>query len=120
MGAEPQRSQAFANRLKAFIRDTMAAFLRNEWAFQFQINTPVILQAIFLIYGVFYALKSGNPAAPGAILGIYYFVPEAVTPLQELIQFFAGLQSSWPQVEKVVEILEMEHDPFNLHFCCRK
>ena len=108
MGAEPQRSQAFANRLKAFIRDTMAAFLRNEWAFQFQINTPVILQAIFLIYGVFYALKSGNPAAPGAILGIYYFVPQAVNPLQELIQFFAGLQSSWPQVEKVVEILELE------------
>jgi ABC-type multidrug transport system fused ATPase/permease subunit len=107
MGAEPQRSQAFANRLKAFRRDTIAAFLRNEWAFQFQINTPLILQAIFLIYGVFYALKSGNPAAPGAILGIYYFVPEAVNPLQELIQFFAGLQSSWPQVEKVVEILEM-------------
>ena len=107
MGAEPQRSQAFGNRLKTLIRYTMAAFLRNEWAFQFQINTPVILQAIFLIYGVFYALKSGNPAAPGAILGIYYFVPQAVNPLQELIQFFAGLQSSWPQVEKVVEILEM-------------
>src|SRR5665647_2382756 len=108
MGAEPQRSQAFGNRLKTLIRNTMAAFLRNEWAFQFQINTPIILQAIFLIYGVFYALKSGNPAAPGAILGIYYFVPQAVNPLQELIQFFAGLQSSWPQVEKVVEILEME------------
>ncbi len=108
MGAEPQRSQAFGNRLKTFIRDTMAAFLRNEWAFQFQISTPVILQAVFLIYGVFYALKSGNPAAPGAILGIYYFVPQAVNPLQELIQFFAGLQSSSPQVEKVVEILEME------------
>ena len=68
----------------------------------------MILQAVFLIYGVFYALKSGNPAAPGAILGIYYFVPEAVNPLQELIQFFTGLQTSWPQVEKVVEILEME------------
>ena len=37
MGAKPQRSQAFDNRLKAFIRDTMAAFLRNEIAFQFQI-----------------------------------------------------------------------------------
>src|SRR5665647_1638725 len=108
MGAEPQRSQVFGNRLKTLIRYTMAAFLRNEWAFQFQINTPVILQAIFLIYGVFYALKSGNPAAPGAILGIYYFVPQAVNPLQELIQFFTGLQSTWPQVEKVVEILEME------------
>ena len=108
MGAKPQRSQAFDNRLKTFIRDTIAAFLRNEIAFQFQISTPVILQAVFLIYGVFYAMKSGNPAAPGAILGIYYFVPGAVNPLQELIQFFTGLQSSWPQVEKVVEILEME------------
>ena len=108
MGAKPQRSQAFDNRLKTFIRDTIAAFLRNEIAFQFQISTPLILQAVFLIYGVFYAMKSGNPAAPGAILGIYYFVPGAVNPLQELIQFFTGLQSSWPQVEKVVEILEME------------
>ncbi len=108
MGAKPQRSQAFGNRLKTFIRDTMAAFLHNEIAFQFRISTPIILQAVFLIYGVFYALKSGNPAAPGAILGIYYFVPGAVNPLQELIQFFTGLQSSWPQVEKVVEILEIE------------
>jgi ATP-binding cassette subfamily B protein len=108
MGAKPQRSQAFGSRLKTYIRDNMAAFLRNEIAFQFQISTPVILQAVFLIYGVFYALQSGNPAAPGAILGIYYFVPEAVNPLQEIIQFFTGLQSSWPQVEKVVEILEVE------------
>ncbi len=108
MGAKPQRSQAFHHRLKSFLRHSLEAFLRNEIAFQFQISSPVVLQAIFLIYGVFYALKSGNPAAPGAILGIYYFVPEAVNPLQEIIQFYRGLQSSWPQVEKVVEILEME------------
>jgi len=62
MGAGPQRSQAFGNRLKNFVSYTIAAFLRNEIIFQFQINTPVILQAVFLIYGVFYALKSGNPA----------------------------------------------------------
>ena len=86
----------------------MAAALRNEIATQFQTSTPVFLQAVFLIYGVFFALQSGNPAAPGAILAIYYFVPEAVSPLQEIIQFFAGLQSNWPQVEKVVEILEAE------------
>jgi ABC-type multidrug transport system fused ATPase/permease subunit len=108
MGAKPQRSQVFGHRLKNFVHDTMAAFVRNEIAFQFRLNTPVILQAIFLIYGVFYALQSGNPAAPGAILAIYYFVPEAVNPLQDIIQFYSGLQSSWPQVEKVVEILELE------------
>jgi ATP-binding cassette subfamily B protein len=108
MGAKPQRSQVFGHRLKNFVHDTMVAFVRNEIAFQFRLNTPLILQAIFLIYGVFYALQSGNPAAPGAILAIYYFVPEAVNPLQDIIQFYTGLQSSWPQVEKVVEILELE------------
>jgi ABC-type multidrug transport system fused ATPase/permease subunit len=108
MGAEPQRSQAFGQRLRTLIRYKMAAAVRNEIATQFQTSTPVFLQAVFLIYGVFFALQSGNPAAPGAILAIYYFVPEAVSPLQEMIQFFAGLQSTWPQVEKVVEILEAE------------
>jgi len=108
MGAEPQRSEAFGNRLRTLIRYKIAAAFRNEIATQFQTSTPIFLQAVFLIYGVFFALKSGNPAAPGAILAIYYFVPEAVSPLQEIIQFFTGLQSTWPQVEKVVEILEAE------------
>jgi ABC-type multidrug transport system fused ATPase/permease subunit len=108
MGAEPQRSEAFGQRLRTLIRAKMAAAVRNEIATQFQTSTPVFLQAVFLIYGVFFALQSGNPAAPGAILAIYYFVPEAVGPLQEIIQFFTGLQSTWPQVEKVVEILEAE------------
>ena len=108
MGAEPQRSEAFGNRLRTLIRYKMAAAVRNEIATQFQTSTPVFLQTVFLIYGVFFALQSGNPAAPGAILAIYYFVPEAVSPLQEIIQFFAGLQSTWPEVEKVVEILEAE------------
>lgn len=108
MGAEAQRSQAFGTRLKNLIRHKMAAAFRNEVANQFQTSAPVFLQTVFLIYGVFFALKSGNPAAPGAILAIYYFVPQAVNPLQEIIQFFTGLQSTWPQVEKVVELLEAE------------
>lgn len=106
MNAEPQRSQAFGARLQTLIRFKLAAAIRNEIATQFQASTPVFLQTVFLIYGVFFALQSGNPAAPGAILAIYYFVPQAVSPLQEFIQFFTGLQTTWPQVEKVVEILE--------------
>lgn len=108
MNAEPQRSQAFGARLQTLIRFKLAAAIRNEIATQFQASTPVFLQTVFLIYGVFFALQSGNPAAPGAILAIYYFVPQAVSPLQEFIQFFTGLQTTWPQVEKVVEILETE------------
>jgi ATP-binding cassette subfamily B protein len=108
MGAGPQRSRAFAARLATLIRHKLTAAVQNEIATQFHTSTPVFLQTVFLIYGVFFALHSPNPAAPGAILAIYYFVPQAVRPLQEIIQFFAGLQSTWPQVEKVVEILEAE------------
>ncbi|MEW6280607.1 MAG: ABC transporter ATP-binding protein, partial [Candidatus Eremiobacterota bacterium] len=82
------------------------AAVRNEVAGQFQQITPVALQTIFLLYGVFVALKSGNPGAAGAILGIFYFVPMAVNPIQQIIQFINGLNSAWPQVEQVVEVLE--------------
>ena len=108
MGAEAQRSEAFGKRLRTLIRYKLAAAWRNEIANQFQTSTPVFLQTVFLIYGVFFALQSGNPAAPGAILAIYYFVPEAVSPLQQIIVFFNGMQTMWPTVEKVVEILETE------------
>ena len=108
MGAEAQRAETFGMRLRTLIRYKLIAAWRNEIANQFQMSTPVFLQTVFLIYGVFFALKSGNPAAPGAILAIYYFVPEAVNPLQEIIMFFTGLQTTWPMVQKVVEVLEVE------------
>jgi len=108
MGAEGQRSEAFGARVREFASSRIKATLRKELATQFQATTPLILQTAFLIYGVFVALKSGNPAAAGSILAIYYFVPQAVQPIQEIIQFINGLNSTWPQVEKVVEILEAE------------
>lgn len=106
MGAEEQRAQAFASKLSGFRKAKVAATVRNEMASQFQQITPVALQTIFLLYGVFVALQSGNPGAAGAILGIFYFVPMAVSPIQQIIQFFNGLNSAWPQVEQVVEVLE--------------
>lgn len=110
MGAEEQRAEAFAAKLAHFRRAKVAATVRNEMASQFQQITPVTLQTIFLLYGVFVALQSGNPAAAGAILGIFYFVPMAVNPIQQIIQFFNGLNSAWPQVEQVVEVLEKTPD----------
>jgi len=110
MGAQPQRAASFAARLKRYVREKVGAGIRNETATQFQAATPVVLQLLFLIYGVFLALKSGTPGSAGAILAIYYFVPQVVAPVQQIIQFIIGLNSSWPQVESVVEILEATPD----------
>ncbi|MBI4618051.1 MAG: ABC transporter ATP-binding protein [Planctomycetes bacterium] len=106
MGAEKQRRDAFAVRVRDLVRKRVAAVIRSELATQFQGSVPTILQAVFLIYGVFFALKSGNPAAAGAILAIFYFVPAAISPIQQILQFFVGLSASWPQVQSVLEILE--------------
>jgi ABC-type multidrug transport system fused ATPase/permease subunit len=108
MGAQAQRGTAFAARLRRYLRAKLAAGVRNEIATQFQGVTPVVLQVMFLIYGVFFALKNPSLGSAGAILAIYYFVPQVVQPVQQILQFVLGLQSAWPQVESVIEILEAE------------
>ena len=108
MGAEKQRSQAFAGRVATLIRHKVAAAVKREIATQFTVSMPLFLQVVFIFYGVFFAVKSGDPAAAGAVVAIYYFVPQAVGPIQDLIAFINGLNSTWPQVQQVVEILETE------------
>jgi ABC-type multidrug transport system fused ATPase/permease subunit len=109
MRAEEQRSQAFGERIRIYMRLKLAAAWRNEVANQFQESTPIFLQTVFLIYGVFFAMTSAHPQeAAGAILAIYIFVPAAVHPMQEIIMFVTGLSTTWPQVERVMEVLETE------------
>jgi ATP-binding cassette subfamily B protein len=106
MAAEPQRSRAFGRQVSEYIRQKVRASIRLELVNQFQSTTPHLLQTGFLIYGVFFALRSGDPRAAGPILAIFYFVPQAVAPIQDILQFLMGLNSTWPQVQQVVEILE--------------
>jgi ATP-binding cassette subfamily B protein len=106
MGAEAQRSTAFARRLAEMRRAAIAAAIRRELGTQFQAAIPRILAAVFLLYGIFFALKSGDPAAVGAIVAFVLFIPLAVNPINELITFFIGISATWPQMEKVVEIIE--------------
>jgi ABC-type multidrug transport system fused ATPase/permease subunit len=106
MGAERQRSHAFADRLKHFRAAAIAAAVKREMGTQFQSAVPRILSAAFLLYGIFFALRSGDPAAVGAIVAFVLFIPLAVNPINELLTFFIGISATWPQIEKVVEIAE--------------
>lgn len=106
MGAEGQRSTSFAQRLSRLRSAAVAAAIRRELGTQFQAAVPRILSAAFLLYGIFFALKSGDPGAVGAIVAFVLFIPLAVNPINELLTFFIGISATWPQVEKVVEIAE--------------
>ncbi len=112
MGALPQRSEAFQKKLQVHVRNKVAASLRNETSSQAQNAIPSLLQLGFLGYGVYLATTLESPAAvagaTGALIAIYQFVPTAVSPVQQIIMFFNGLNSAWAQVEKVVDILEAE------------
>ena len=112
MGALPQRSEAYGQKLRTHLRNKVAASVRNEASSQAQNSIPSLLQMGFLGYGVYLTSTLSDPAAvagaTGALIAIYQFVPTSVSPLQQIILFFNGLNSAWAQVEKVVDILEAE------------
>ena len=104
MNAVPRRSAAIAHRLAELLKAQLRANFRSEIANQFQTAVPTILQIGLILYAVF-GFSETDPASRaqqvGAIIGIYFFVPMVVNPIQELIKFYTGLNTSWPQIERV-------------------
>ncbi|MGH7003470.1 MAG: ABC transporter transmembrane domain-containing protein, partial [Alphaproteobacteria bacterium] len=106
MGANRQRSESFRKSLDTAKIATLRALIPRELSSQFQNAVPRILAAVFVLYGVFIGLRSGDANVAGAIVGFALIVPLAVEPINQLIQFYVGVSGAWPQIEKVIEILE--------------
>lgn len=102
MAAGPQRASAFQGRLNALGLAQIRAAVRNEFSGQFQSAVPTLLQIGLILWAVFAA----GPGAAAAVIGIYLFVPRIVQPIQELLSFYTRLNSTWPQVERVGELLD--------------
>ncbi|MHC5010185.1 MAG: ABC transporter ATP-binding protein [Planctomycetota bacterium] len=107
LGAEAQRSESFGATLARHVRNVIGATMRTEGARQFQTATPHLLRAVFIIYAVFFMIRSESTNV-GAILVIWQLVPEAVAPLQDILQFFVSLNTAWPQVSAVADVMEAE------------
>jgi ABC-type multidrug transport system fused ATPase/permease subunit len=106
LGAEGQRSAAFGEKLADLERAKIESAKRSDLAQQLQVQLPVLLQTAFLVFAAYRAV--GHPEAVGPILAIFYFVPAVVSPIQQLMLFYAGLRLSWGQVRRVIELLEAE------------
>lgn len=102
MAASQQRSSAFASALDALGLAQLRAAIRNETSGQFQSAVPTLLQVGLVLWAVFVA---GGDAIR-AVVGIYLFVPRIVQPIQELLGFYTRLVSTWPQVERVGQLLD--------------
>jgi ABC-type multidrug transport system fused ATPase/permease subunit len=102
MDAAPRRSAAFMARLKELAQAQVQAAVQSEKSNQFQAAVPTLLQIGLILWAVF--VVGGD--AVQAVVGIYLFVPRVVQPIQELIQFYGGLNAAWPNIEKIGSVLE--------------
>jgi len=112
LDAARQRAVAFGREVADVVRARLRAALNNEVANQVQAATPRILQIAVLIFGVFQAIQLEGTAAQGvaaaAIVGLIQFAPQAVAPIQQLIQFFLLVNNARPQLDLALGVLEAE------------
>jgi ABC-type multidrug transport system fused ATPase/permease subunit len=102
MAAGAQRSASVRSRVDALMVAQLRAVMSSEMATQFQAAVPTLLRVGLILWAVFVA---GGDAIR-AVVGIYLFVPLIVAPIQELLSFYARLSSTWPQVERVGQLLD--------------
>lgn len=110
LGAETQRSRAFARRLGTLVAARIRAQSGMELSNQFQTSVPTLLQVGFLTYAAIAAARAGSAAA-GAILSIYYFVPKVIEPVDQIIRFLGGLEMLWMQAARMGVILDAPDEP---------
>ncbi len=103
LNANAQRSTAFSARLKELAKAQLGAVIQSETANQFQAAVPTLLQIGLILWAVFFV---GGDAVQ-AVIGIYLFVPRVVQPIQEIIQFYAGINTAWPNIERIGTMLDM-------------
>ncbi len=109
MGAAPQRSRAFAQRLAEAVRAQRRATVEMQLASQFQDAVPTLLETGFVLYAVFVVLATGS-AQVGAIVTILLLVPQVVAPIRDIISYLTGLSAAWPMVAEVGELLDATPD----------
>ncbi len=106
MDAVPRRSATFMARLRELANAQVQAAVQSEKSNQFQAAVPTLLQIGLILWAVF--VVGGD--AVQAVVGIYLFVPRVVQPIQELIQFYGGLNTAWPNIEKIGTVLEQPEE----------
>jgi ATP-binding cassette subfamily B protein len=68
---------------------------------------PTLLVEIALLgFAVWLVLKPGGNARPGDVVAVVLLAPMLMTPIQALSAYWVMATKSWPDIEKVFDILE--------------
>ena len=106
MEAEPMFVKKHDKQLDALLRSRIKNTLTMEYLGLVNGLPSWFIQVVMLGFGVFIAVKSGNPASAGNVVSIFMLTPQLMAPIGALSAYLVMAGSAWPRIETVNEMLE--------------
>jgi ATP-binding cassette, subfamily B, bacterial len=107
MEAEPIFSQKHDAQLEALLRSRLKSTLTIESVNLVNGLPSWFIQAALLAFGVFLAIRSGNPESAGNVVAIVLLAPALMSPIGSLSAYIVMAGGAWPQIETVNKMLEL-------------
>jgi ABC-type multidrug transport system fused ATPase/permease subunit len=107
MEAEPIFSEKHDAQLEALLRSRLKSTLTIESVNLVNGLPSWFIQAILLAFGVFLAIRSGNPESAGNVVAIVLLAPALMSPIGSLSAYIVMAGGAWPQIETVNKMLEL-------------
>jgi len=110
MNANKQRSNAFNNKLGKYCSAKIKFSFFGTLTSQYSSSATPFIQALFIVMLLVYTPHDASNIAKiaAAIIILIMLIPIALSPVQQIIAFFTGINSMWPTVKTVIDVLEME------------
>jgi ATP-binding cassette subfamily B protein len=106
MEAEPMFVKKHDKQLDALLRSRIKNTLTMEYLGLVNGLPSWFIQVVMLGFGVFIAIKSGNPKSAGNVVSIFMLTPQLMAPIGALSAYLVMAGSAWPRIETVNEMLE--------------
>ena len=107
MEAEPIFSEKHDAQLEALLRSRLKSTLTIESVNLVNGLPSWFIQAALLAFGVFLAIRSGNPESAGNVVAIVLLAPALMQPIGSLSAYIVMAGGAWPQIETVNRMLEL-------------
>ncbi|MEY2560377.1 MAG: ATP-binding cassette, subfamily bacterial [Verrucomicrobiota bacterium] len=106
MEAEPMFVKKHDKQLDALLRSRIKNTLTMEYLGLVNGLPSWFIQVVMLGFGVFIAVKSGDPKSAGNVVSIFMLTPQLMAPIGALSAYLVMAGSAWPRIETVNEMLE--------------
>ena len=105
-----EAERLFSDKHNASLEKSLHAQLRQTMAVE-TVNLvnglpTLLIQIALLGFAVWLVLKPGGNARPGDVVAVLLLAPMLMSPIQTLSSYLVMASTSWPNTEKIINILE--------------